>query len=82
MKISAGTLTRTLLLVLALVNQVLTCCGRSPLPFEEEMVTEVISLLFTVVTSLVAWWKNNSFTDKAIRADALLTQLREETENA
>lgn len=73
-----GTVIRTVLLVLALVNQVLAAFGLSPLPLENETVTALISLGFTVVTALVAWWKNNSFTQKAQAADAYLAALREE----
>ena len=68
----------SLLLVLALVNQLLAVFGISPLPLENETVTTLISLGFTVVTALVAWWKNNSFTQKAQAADAYLAALREE----
>ncbi|MBQ8752716.1 MAG: phage holin [Clostridia bacterium] len=78
MNISVGTLVRTLLLLLALVNQVLTAFGVSPLPIADETVTEVVSLLFTTVTAVMAWWKNNSFTAPAIEADALLEELRQE----
>ncbi|MBE6792345.1 MAG: phage holin [Ruminococcaceae bacterium] len=73
-----GTVIRTVLLVLALVNQVLAAFGLSPLPLENETVTTLISLGFTVVTALVAWWKNNSFTQKAQAADAYLAALRKE----
>lgn len=72
MKISKGTITRTILLVLALVNQGLTISGHSPIPVDNDMVTQFISLGFTGVTSLIAWWKNNSFTSKAIEADKIL----------
>ena len=30
---------------------------------------------FTIVAALIAWWKNNSFTPNALKADALLAQL-------
>ena len=72
-----GTVIRTVLLVLALVNQVLAAFGLSPLPLENETVTTLISLGFTVVTALVAWWKNNSFTKEAQAADEYLHALRE-----
>lgn len=73
-----GTIIRTVLLVLALVNQVLAAFGISPLPLENETVTTLVSLGFTVVTALVAWWKNNSFTKEAQAADEYLSALREE----
>jgi SPP1 family holin len=67
--VSLGTLIRTALLILALVNQVLTVTGHSVLPITDTQLTELISVGFTVVTSAVAWWKNNSFTQAAIEAD-------------
>jgi len=70
MKISRGTITRTVILALALTNQVLTAAGHSPLPIENETVTSFIATGATIVTATVAWWKNNSFSSRAIQADA------------
>lgn len=72
MKISKGTIIRTACLLLAIINNMLAICGKSPLPIDNETLTEVISFGFTTVASLVAWWKNNSFTTRAIEADELL----------
>ena len=69
MKISTGTIVRTVILMLALVNQVLTIAGHSPIPIADEVVTEFIATGALIITSLIAWWKNNSFTQKAITAD-------------
>lgn len=71
-KITSGTITRTILLILALANQVLTITGHSPIPIADEVVTEFIATGAVIVTSIYAWWKNNSFTQKAIAADKVL----------
>lgn len=71
--VSVSTWIRTALLILSLVNMILTAAGKSVLPFSDEQVGEAVSVLFTVITSLVAWWKNNSFTVNAQAADKLLT---------
>ena len=70
--ITKGTLIRTILLVLALINQILAVFGKSPIPIDDDTVTNLISTAWTVIASLIAWWKNNSFTDKAIKADKVL----------
>lgn len=70
------TLIRTIILIYALLNQILTLTGHSILPIGEEQLTEFVSITFTVVTALVAWWKNNSFTPEAIAADKYLEELR------
>ena len=78
LKVSKGTLIRTALLILAILNNLLAVFGKSPLPIEDETVEEVISFLFTTGTAVAAWWKNNSFSDAALKADAVLRQLKEE----
>lgn len=74
------TITRTLVLAVALANQLLLAFGKNPIPFSEEEIYIALSGVFTVCTSLWAWWKNNSFTKEAIRADAYLKELKNETE--
>lgn len=73
--ISAGTIARTLILVLAIVNQILSAAGKSPLPIESDTIEQLVSAGFTTVAALIAWWNNNSFTTNALKADALLAQL-------
>lgn len=69
MKIDIGTKVRTAALFVALINQVLVALGHSPIPWNSEAVELVVSTGVTGVTALWAWWKNNSFTKKAIKAD-------------
>ena len=76
MKISKGTLIRTIILALALVNQVLVMLGLSPLNIADDDISTVISTVWTIIAAAVAWWKNNSFTDAAIRADNLMHELK------
>lgn len=75
-KVSKETIIRTVVLVFALVNQVLTALNINPLPFSEEEVYEAMSLVLTAAASIWAWWKNNSFTAAAIEADKLKDQLK------
>lgn len=70
------TIIRTVVLGIALFNQVLMANGKSIFPIDETQITEAIGIGFTVVSAIVAWWKNNSFTAPAIEADRYLTQLR------
>lgn len=76
MKIKADTIIRTIILIVALINQILTSTGHSIIPITDEQITEIISLLFTVAASLWAWWKNNSFTPNALQADEVLQELK------
>lgn len=76
MNISAGTIARTVVLALALTNQVLVSTGHGAIPFESDEVEEFVTLVFTIVASVVAGWKNNSFTKNAIEADQYLKDLK------
>lgn len=76
-KIKKGTIVRTVVLVFALGNQILTACGKNPLPFSNEEVGQAVSTTVTAVASLWAWWKNNSFTQAAITADEHLETLKQ-----
>ena len=76
MKISAGTIARTVILVIALVNQVLTALGHNVIDVSDETVNTLCSTGFTVISAVVAWWKNNSFTKNAIKADEVLKKLK------
>ena len=67
--ITVGTIVRTICLVLALANQILTVCGKAPLPITDAQVADMVALIATVGASLWAWWKNNSFTEHAIAGD-------------
>ncbi|MED0807974.1 phage holin [Bacillus paralicheniformis] len=66
-----GTVVRTVLLFIALVNQTLIMFGKSALPISEDQVNTMAdalyvagSTIFTIVTTLVAWFKNNYVTGK------------------
>lgn len=72
MKIEAGTIVRTICLVLALANQILVMSGHSVLPIQDETVEIIVTNVATLVTAIAAWWKNNSFTQKALEADKQL----------
>ena len=75
--ITAGTIARTACLVLALVNQILMVLGYKVIDVSDDTVNTLITTAFTVVTALIAWWKNNSFTQAAIEADEVMRELKE-----
>ena len=73
--VKKDTIIRTIVLIVALINQALTLSGTHPLPFEDDEIVNVLSYAFTAAASLWAWWKNNSFTQNAIKADKVLDAL-------
>ncbi|MBR0615306.1 phage holin [Bacillus safensis] len=76
-----GTVIRTVLLFMALINQALILFGKPILPISEDQVTSLAetlylagSMIFTIVTTLVAWFKNNYVTDKGKLQKEVLKQ--------
>lgn len=76
MNVKKETIIRTVILIVALINQGLIVAGISLLPISDEQITEFISLGLTIGASLWSWWKNNSFTANAIEADEYLNNLK------
>ena len=76
-KITAGTIARTIVLLLALVNQCLSMAGIQVIPIADEDINTLVTTLWTVCASLAAWWKNNSFTRSALAGDAAMRAERE-----
>lgn len=75
-KVSTNTIIRTAVLVVALVNQVLVTAGKTALPILNDDLYALLSTILTAVTSIIAWWKNNSFTKEAIEADEYMNELK------
>lgn len=72
MKVSKETIARTVVLFVALLNTVLNACGKNPLPFSDDEVYTGVSAVVATVAAVWAWWKNNSFTSAAVKADEVL----------
>ena len=75
--VTTGTIARTIVLILALANQVLAMCGKQVLNIADDDIYQTVSLLFTIGAAVWGWWKNNSFTQEAIKADEVMTELKE-----
>lgn len=67
--ITVGTIARTIVLVLALVNQALAIMGHGTIDIADDTIYQFCSLGATIITAGIAWWKNNSFTKAAIAGD-------------
>ena len=82
MEITAGTIARTAIFALALINQFLSITGHPVIPIQDSDIEALVSYGFTFVSGLIAWWKNNSFTRAARIGDFHMRQIRQvEAEN-
>lgn len=67
--VTLQTWVRTLVLVIALLNQGLVMAGISKKEVSFESWESIGTYIFTAVTAVWSWWKNNSFTRDAQNAD-------------
>jgi len=62
--VDKGTVIRTIALMVALVNQILVLMGKSPLPIDSELLEQLISAIFTIITTIISWSKDKLFSTK------------------
>ncbi|MCX2854310.1 MULTISPECIES: phage holin [Bacillus] len=80
-KFEKGTVVRTVLLLIALINQTMLMFGKSPLDITDAQVNQLAdalytagSVIFTISTTLIAWFKNNYVTEKGHKQRNVLKQ--------
>lgn len=78
LKVDRGTIIRTIVLFVTIINTVLTVCGLNPIPFSEEEIYTYLTAAADIAVTLWCWWKNNSFTKPAIKADQYLAMLKKD----
>lgn len=76
MKPTKGTIIRTALLLLAIINNLLSIFGKPVLPITDEQLELIVSTIITVAMAIINWWKNNSYTAEAIEADVYMKRLK------
>ena len=70
--VTAQTWARTLVLLLALISQLAVILGKRNEAIDIDQWQEYATYILTVIGSVWSWWKNNSFTDNAQKADKML----------
>lgn len=78
MKISKATIIRLILVILVIVNIVLEKKGIDIIPADEYTIAMFVETLIEIAIIAVGFWKNNSFSQAAIKADEFLKQLKGE----
>lgn len=76
MNITKGTIIRTIMFLIVAINFGLEKCGVDIIPADENKITMIVETLIEIAVLVVGFWKNNSFTPAAIKADEVLKQLK------
>lgn len=77
MKITKGTIIRTVMILIVIINLILKKFGISPINVGESIVASVIEALIEIGAIAAAWWYNNSFSENAKKADKFFSSLKE-----
>lgn len=67
--VSVQTWARTVVLLLALISQLCVILGKCSKAIDIDQWQEYATYILTVIGSIWSWWNNNSFTEKAQKAD-------------
>lgn len=70
--VSVQTWARTVILLLALSGQLCVIIGKKNGMLDQEQWQEYATFALTVIGSVWSWWKNNSFTAAAQKADKIM----------
>lgn len=73
--VTPETWARTIVLFIALINQILAILGKGQIDIAENDIYQVVSLIATFASAIWAWWKNNSFSEGAQNGDAVMHAL-------
>ena len=76
LKISPGTIARTIILGVAIVNKILAYFGKPIINLDSALLSEFVSDAWLIISAITAWWKNNSFTLPALAGDVIMRALR------
>jgi SPP1 family holin len=76
MKVSKSTIVRTIMMLLVIVNIILERTGYDIINVDESSILTLVELLIEIAIMIVGFWKNNSYSENAIKADEFLQTLR------
>ena len=74
--ISKGTIVRTTMLLIVIVNLILKACGKPLIDVEEHTLFYWLEVVLEIGVIITTFWKNNSFSKAAIEADNFMRKLK------
>ena len=80
--VKVGTWVRGILLIISFVNMALSAAGKAPIPDDYNELYTIVSVIFSILVGISAYWKNNSFTEAAQTADKFLHEQGDAKEDA
>lgn len=76
-QIDAATIARTINLFLSLASMVIVMAGGKALNIDPDSITTLVVTGWAVISSVIAWWKDNPFTPSARLSNQVKNDLRD-----
>lgn len=76
LNVTRETIIRTVICGLALVNSILVMIGKPVINVGDDTIEQGMNIFITMFTTVWAWWKNNSFTQSALKGDEVMKELK------
>lgn len=70
------TVVRSILFGIVLLNMILKYTGHDVINADESDIYNFVEMVISITILVLSWWKNNSFTENAIKADEYLEKLK------
>ena len=67
---------RLIVMAVLMVNMGLTVAGKNPIPLDETVLTEWLTVAAAGISAVYSWWKNNNVTKQAQQAQEVLNELK------
>lgn len=75
-KITKGTIVRTIMFGIVIINMILKAIGVEIISVDESQVYEFVEMAISALILVLGFWKNNSFSKNARKADKYLESLK------
>lgn len=75
-QITKGTIVRTIMFAIVVINMILKAVGIEVISVDESQVYEFVEMIISALILILGFWKNNSFTKNARKADEYLKTLK------
>jgi SPP1 family holin len=76
-KISKGTIVRTVMVAIVIINIILKKLGIGIINTDENTVASAVEMVIEVGAIICAWWYNNSFSTAAKKADRFFQAVKD-----
>lgn len=74
---SVATITRLILLVVAVINQLLAVFGKGSIPFADNTIYQIASIAATIIVSGINAWYNNDISKLAVTCGKLFNAVKD-----